>query len=131
HSICQQDYHTMNKTIIITFSLLAFLLLALYLFVYPKLEIVSGYNAKILCSCEFVSGISREKAEAEDLGFSLLWLASNTVDRELKTVKSNVLGMHPKTAVFRKGLGCTLINKDDLTAFSSTSLSSENMVYAP
>lgn len=121
----------MNKTTIATFSLLIFILLALYFFVYPKLEIVSGYNAKILCSCEFVSGISQEKAEAEDLGFSLLWLASNKVDREQKIVKSSVLGMHPKTAVYRKGLGCTLVNDEDYSAFASINLSIETSDYAP
>jgi len=121
----------MNKTIIITFSLLLFILFALYLFVYPKLEIVSGYNAKILCSCEFVSGISQEKAEAEDLGFSMLWLASNKVDREQKTVKSSVLGMHSKTAIFRKGLGCTLITNIDPPTLSNTGLLSDSTVYSP
>src|SRR5690606_5332961 len=121
----------MNKTTIATFSLLIFILLALYFFVYPKLEIVSGYNAKILCSCEFVSGISQEKAEAEDFGFSLLWLASNKEDREQKIVKSSVLGMHSKTAVYRYGLGCTLVNDEDYSAFASINLSIETPDYAP
>lgn len=120
----------MKKTIIITFSLLLFILIALYVFVYPKLEIISGYNAKILCSCEFVSGISQEKAEAEDLGFTLLWLSSNTVDREAKTVKSNVFGMHPKMAVYRKGLGCTLINNMDNEGFVNRSLEMDTASYA-
>ena len=102
----------MKKTIIITLSLLLAILAILYVVVYPKLEIVSGYNAKILCSCEFVSGISQNKAEAEDLGFSMLWLATNTVDRTEKTVSTTVLGMHPKKAIYREGLGCTLINND-------------------
>ncbi len=121
----------MKKTIIIVVSLLLLILLALYFFVYPKLEIVSGYNAKILCSCVFVSDMSQEKAEAEDLGFSLLWLSSNAVDKEGKTVKSNVLGMHPKMAVYRKGLGCTLINNTDDDDFLSKSIEIDSESYAP
>ena len=121
----------MKKTIIASFSLLIIAFLVLYFVVYPKLEIVSGYNAKILCSCEFVSGINQEKAEAEDLGFSLLWLSSNAVDKEKKTVKSSVLGMHHKLAVYRKGLGCTLINKKNDTAFLSKTLATNNINYAP
>lgn len=120
----------MKKTIIITFSLLLLSVIALYVFVYPKLEIVSGYNAKILCSCEFVSGIDQEKAEAEDLGFSLLWLSSNTVDKEANTVKSNVFGMHSKMAVYRKGLGCTLLNNKDNDTFLSKSLEIDSTKYA-
>lgn len=120
----------MKKTIIIAVSLLIFILFTLYIFVYPKLEIISGYNAKILCSCMFVSGISQEKAEAEDLGFSLLWLASNTVDKEDKIVKSSVLGMHSKMAVYRRGLGCTLFNGSADEAFLTRSLATDQVIYA-
>ncbi len=120
----------MKKTIIASFSLLIIVFVILYLVVYPKLEIVSGYNAKILCSCQFVSGINQEKAEAEDLGFSLLWLSTNTVDSEKKTVKSNVLGMHQKMAVYREGLGCTLANDENDTAFLSKNLSTNKISYA-
>ncbi len=81
-----------------------------YFSIYPKLAIVTGYNAKILCSCLFVSGMDREQAESEDLGFSLLWLSSNRVDSDNKRVRSSVLGMHPKEAIYRPGYGCTLLS---------------------
>ncbi len=121
----------MKKTIIITLSLLILVFAILYIVVYPKLEIVSGYNAKILCSCQFVSGISQEKAEAEDLGFTLLWLASNTIDLEKKTVNTTVLGMHPKMAVYREGLGCTLVNNPKDTVFLNTRIKKTQQNYAP
>src|SRR5690606_14967332 len=67
-------------------------------------------NAKILCSCIFVSGMTQSQAEAEDLGFSLLWLSKNVVDAENRTVRSSVLGVQAKSAVYRDGFGCTLYN---------------------
>lgn len=121
----------MKKTIIAIVSLLTILGALFYLIIYPKLEIVSGYNAKILCSCLYVSDMDQKKAENEDLGFSLLWLASNTVDADKKTIKTTVLGMHPKTALYRKGLGCTLVNNQRDEGFLNTGLNTDDIIYAP
>lgn len=107
----------MKKTVKILVVVLFLLVGAFYIFLYPRFEIVAGFNAKILCSCMFVTGLSQEEAERIDLGFSQLWLATNEVDTASKTVKSSVWGFHPKKAVYREGLGCTLIHgeDDDLT----------------
>lgn len=120
----------MKKTIIFLISLLVIVGTIFYFVIYPKLEIVSGYNAKILCSCMFVSEMDQAKAEAEDLGFSLLWLASNTVDGDKKIVKTNVWGMHPKIAMYRKGLGCTLVNNQKEEGFLNTGLNTADLIYA-
>jgi len=100
----------MKKTGFVSLSLLAILALAFYFLLYPKLEIVSGYNAKILCSCLFVTGLDQEEAEKIDLGFGPLWLASNSINMESKTVRTSVAFMQPKAAIYREGLGCSLIN---------------------
>lgn len=104
----------MKKTFSIALSLIILLGIVFYIFLYPRFEIVSGFNAKVLCSCTFVTEIAQERAEREELGFSLLWLASNTIDRTNQTVTSSVLGMQKKTAVYRKGLGCALVNALDV-----------------
>ncbi|HKL04137.1 MAG TPA: serine hydrolase [Cryomorphaceae bacterium] len=104
----------MKKTVSFLLSLIILLGIVFYIFVYPKFEIVSGFNAKVLCSCTFLSGIDQERAEKEELGFSLLWLASNTIDEMDKTVTSSVFGMHQKTAVYREGFGCALVNDLDV-----------------
>ncbi len=104
----------MKKTVLIFISLIILLGIVFYIFIYPKFEIVSGFNAKVLCSCTFMSGIDQERAEREELGFSLLWLASNTIDEADQTVTSSVLGMQKKTAVYRKGFGCALVNDLDV-----------------
>ncbi len=98
----------MKKGLIIFLFILGIALGYFFTSVYPKLEIISGYNAKNLCSCMFVTGLDQETAERVDLGFGPLWMASNTVDTKNKTVFSNVLGMHPKKAVYREGMGCTI-----------------------
>jgi CubicO group peptidase (beta-lactamase class C family) len=100
----------MKKTGTIGLSLLVVVFIAFYFLLYPKLEIMSGYNAKILCSCLFVSELDQDRAEEIDLGFGPLWLASNNVDYENKVIRTSVLGLHPKVAIYREGLGCTLIH---------------------
>jgi len=89
---------------------LVLLFVGFYVFLYPKLEIISGYNAKILCSCLFVSELDQKTAEEIDLGFGPLWLSSRDVDIKKKVIKTSVLGLHPKIAIYRDGLGCSLIN---------------------
>lgn len=100
----------MKKTGIWGLSLLVVLFIAFYFILYPKLEIVSGYNAKIMCSCLFVTGLEETTAEDVDLGFGPLWIAGNKVNRETKTVRTSVFGLHPKAAIYREGLGCSLIH---------------------
>lgn len=121
----------MKRALIISLSILITGTSLFYFLVYPRLAIVSGYNAKILCSCLFVSEMDKHKATTEDLGFSLLWLASNKIDYNAKTVKSHVLGMHYKTAVYREGLGCTLIHKDTDEEFPKITLNTDSLNYAP
>lgn len=121
----------MKKTIWIILSLIILLGVGFYYFLYPKLAIISGYNAKILCSCQFVSGLSQQRAEREDLGFTLLWLASNDVDTINKTVVSSVWGFQTKKAIYREGLGCTLVREGVGAAFKSKRVDLDSKEYAP
>jgi CubicO group peptidase (beta-lactamase class C family) len=72
----------------------------------------SGYSAEMLCSALFVS--HREESDAaKDLtgpGYELLSLFWNTVDVEKKRVTSSIPGFTSQTAIFRDGLGCTLLD---------------------
>lgn len=121
----------MKKIFLGILIVLILLTAGFYFIIYPKLEIVSGYNAKIMCSCLFISEMNREEVEEVDLGFGPLWLAANVVDEDNKTVKSSVWGFHPKLAVYREGLGCTLVHDADEATVRSTTLDKSSVNYGP
>jgi CubicO group peptidase (beta-lactamase class C family) len=73
----------------------------------------SGFAAEMLCSGVFVSHRNEQDILAEDLkgpGYELLLFFGATVDREGKRVTASVYGVAAQTAIFREGLGCTLID---------------------
>jgi CubicO group peptidase (beta-lactamase class C family) len=101
----------MKKVLISFVTLIGLLVVILYVFVYPRFIIISGYAAKNLCSCVFVAGIEEEKALSEDLNFNIISLATTDVNYDKKTVTASVFGLNPKTAYFQGSTGCTLVNK--------------------
>lgn len=117
----------MKKKLLVLLFILIAIGFILRIAVYPMLEVVTGISAKNLCSCMYVSGLTQEEAEQTDLGFSLLWLASNEVDEKNKVVFSNVLGMHPKKAIYTEGRGCALEYDSKTEAYNPQS----NITYGP
>ena len=97
----------MKKTIlrsILALVTLAFLYGVFY--AWKALPIYTAYSAKIMCSCIFISDRDQSSVLAEDLSsFGMADLSVNYLD---STVTSKVMGLAPRTAVFRDGLGCTL-----------------------
>jgi len=86
-------------------------------YVYFALPIGTGYTAKYLCSSVFVTGRGEEETIKEDIspGNILFGLITSSVDYDEKKVTSRGLGLfHEKTAVYREGLGSTLVIGDDL-----------------
>ncbi|MDW3211206.1 MAG: serine hydrolase [Reichenbachiella sp.] len=76
---------------------------------YPKLVIMSGYAAKIVCSCTFIGEMDEETIINKELNFKPLQLITFKIDKNKKTATASVFGLHPKTAVYREGLGCALL----------------------
>ncbi|HKZ05101.1 MAG TPA: serine hydrolase [Methylomirabilota bacterium] len=71
----------------------------------------NGYVAKTVCSGVFLTGrkpqsVLDEEIRANDPG--ILRLATVEVDRSAGTVRSRLLGLGLRIAVYREGLGCTL-----------------------
>ena len=77
---------------------------------YGAMSIISAYGAKNLCSCVFVAGREPEQVIAEELGTTLSALGTYTIDRSDSSAEGSVFGLAQHRAIFRNGLGCTLVN---------------------
>jgi CubicO group peptidase (beta-lactamase class C family) len=96
----------------ITYGVLLALLLALgfggnYAIQYAYIG--SSYAAKTTCSCVFVSKRSWESTKAEDL--YPVNFVNVAIDQQAQSVTANVYGLAEAKAIYRKGLGCTLVNE--------------------
>lgn len=90
------------------------LLVVVYLGVttYPKLDIVSGFSAKSVASGHFIDGRSQEVIESGDNDIDNVRLATNEINELGKFVISSAFGLKKRKAIYREGLGATLINDD-------------------
>ena len=72
--------------------------------------VVTGYSAKILCSAIFVSGRTEGDVKSQELDYTPLNLANSIVNYEDSSVTSSMFGFANRTAIYRKGLGATMVN---------------------
>ena len=79
---------------------------------YPKLDLISGYSAKSVASGHFIDNRSQEIIEKGDNDIDLIDLAKNKIDDNGKFVTASVYGLKKRKAIYREGLGATLINDD-------------------
>jgi CubicO group peptidase (beta-lactamase class C family) len=71
--------------------------------------IMAGMDAKVMCSCVFVTGRSEESVKAKELQvFPGLTWAEIAVNHDDSSVTASLLWTTRK-AIFREGLGCTLL----------------------
>ncbi|MFN8348525.1 MAG: serine hydrolase [Spirosomataceae bacterium] len=92
---------------ILTFILAGLAYAANYAYRYALIG--AGYNAKTVCSCVYVSGRSLESVVAEDL-YGIPY-GTQTIDTVAKTATATIFGIASKTAMYRPGLGCTILNE--------------------
>ena len=71
--------------------------------------IISGYGAKNLCSAVFISNRNPKEVIAQELGKFPLKLGSFEVDYKDSSVTGSVFGFAKCKAIYRKGLGATLV----------------------
>jgi CubicO group peptidase (beta-lactamase class C family) len=96
------------------------------------LAIGAGYKAKVLGTAWFVSGRRLDPARAEQVTAESYWLLrpfSATVDSEQRSVTASLAGFHPRTAVWRDGLGVTLLSNRPPAPFG-TPRTAGNTCYA-
>ncbi len=98
------------------FLFVGLLLLAVILFfgftTYPKLDLISGFSAKSMASGHFIDHRSQLLIESGDNDIHLIDLAKNTIEENGKFATASVYGLKERKAIYREGLGATLINDD-------------------
>lgn len=99
--------------------LIVFLLFVIvFIFNYPKLKLISGFAAKNMASCYFLAHQDKHLTEQEDNSSFLIRLAKTEIDKKNKKVTATVFGMSKSTAIYREGVGATLVN-DEKTSINT------------
>lgn len=101
----------MKKILKITVFCLALLGLIFYIFAYPKLDLISGFSAKSVASGTFLDNRSLTIIESGDNDIPLVDLARNSVNLNEQFAISSVYGIKERKAIYRPGLGATLIDE--------------------
>ena len=90
-------------------TVLAFLI-SFGLMTYPKLDLISGFSAKSIASGHFIDNRSQEMIEKGDNDIKMIHLAKNKINESEKLATASVYGLKERKAIYREGLGATLIN---------------------
>jgi len=123
---------TLKKTLVLLLILVLGLLSFYSSSIKTTLYTATGFSAKNLCSGYFLSGFSAEAILNEALipVSPLFSYVNYSVDEKNKIVNTNVLGFFQRTAIYKPGLGCTLLaisqKKLDRSVFTLASLSNKN-----
>ncbi len=109
---CYFSFAAMKKFLKIFAVLVLIVLVYLRLAIYPQLDLISGFSAKSVASGHFIDDRSLETIEQGDNDIPKVDWATNTINDAEKLVTSNVHGLKERKAIYREGLGATLINDD-------------------
>jgi CubicO group peptidase (beta-lactamase class C family) len=100
----------MNRKIILSTF---FIVLLLGYFTYsqlPKLDLITGFSVKSVASGHFVGNQSVAFIEKHDNDFDVIVWANNTLNKNEKYATASIFGINKRKAIYRPGLGATLIN---------------------
>lgn len=92
--------------------------------------ILTGYGAKAMCSCAFLGGRDAEDIVRHELARFPVSLGTYRLDRNDSSATGNILGLAQKKAVFREGLGCTIVNEISEAALRAQEISRPLPSYA-
>ena len=100
----------------ICFGIIIIFVLAIAYFVFSNLDLIKaapngvGYKAKVLCSGIFLSHRDEESILIKDLSYPPdLKIINAKVDYENKSVTTSIFGIIKEKAIYRVGLGCTIL----------------------
>ena len=80
---------------------------------YPKLDIVTGFAAKSVCSCTFEDQRKQQIIEAEDNNIDPIQYAKNEINYQEKSVTSTFFGLKKRKAIYKEGVGCVLLSEEN------------------
>jgi len=101
------------RKILLFILVLLFLALGVVAYIYyPRLNLITGFAAKNMCSCVYEAGREPQSVVAQDNNFSPVDLAEYEIDREDKTASASVFGLKERTAMYNPGFGCVLLPED-------------------
>lgn len=87
----------------------AFLIIYAAQYAWRAFPIISGYSAKDVCSCVFVAGRDVTDVVNNELNSFPLSLGRVTINAADSSATATVWGMAKRKAIYRRGLGCTLV----------------------
>jgi CubicO group peptidase (beta-lactamase class C family) len=102
----------MKKFLKIFVVLLLIVIVYLRIAIYPQLDLISGFSAKSVASGHFIDGRSMETIQKGDNDIDKVDWATNEIDEDGNFALSKVYGLKTRKAIYREGLGATLINDD-------------------
>lgn len=102
----------MKNFLKITAVLLLIVLVYFRIAIYPQLDMISGFSAKSVASAHFIDDRSLETIQQGDNDIPKIDWATNTIDEAGKFTTATVYGLKQRKAIYREGLGATLINDD-------------------
>jgi len=102
----------MKKFFKIFAILLILALVYLRIEIYPQLDLISGFSAKSVASGHFLDNRSLETIQQGDNDIDKIDWATNEINDTERFVTSKVYGFKERKAIYREGLGATLINDD-------------------
>lgn len=106
----------------ILYSFLLVLVICFIVYLWNFLPIISGHVAKEMCSDIFVSERTATDIAEHETGIFPYNLATYIVNKEDSSVSTSIFGFAKRKAIYRKGLGVTLISGISETVLRKQSL---------
>lgn len=102
----------MKKFLKIFVLLLLVVIVYLRIAIYPQLDLISGFSSKSVASGHFLDNRSLETIQQGDNDIDKVDWATNEIDDKGRFATATVYGLKERKAIYREGLGATLINDD-------------------
>lgn len=104
--------------------LLLLVLVAGIRYAWRAFPIISGYGSKNMCSAVYLQHRNIKDILREDLGDFPLSLGTFTVNEKDSSVTGSVWGFAKRKTIYRKGIGCTIVND-----FTENEIRSQHFVF--